>query len=562
MAIITSIKSGNWSDETVWSAGTSPATGDAITIAAGHTVVLDAEFICTGAVTLNGSLDLTQALTIGSGTNLSSGTAGTFAFGAGGRLLGVSALKINRGTMQSQATASQWARVEGSVSISGTSPDNAAAAVQYAMHHVAFTTTGALVFPSRGGGTFAFSNCTFAGSNSVTFGTSGWTDGTAALKIEACDFRKCGKVAFIPSVKTGDAERFIRKCTFSADVMSSIQFKDSPAISECVFVNYVETPGATVPAIYEKTFHALTGNAPSGAISVTSAVNGSVLRNAYVYAPPEALNPRMVTIESVVGGVIEAESGNEPNMHMGGFPAQRTEGVLALGYGDLGNRVGAKTQDWTIINCTRVTPASSPINSIWLSENGTLTPLTTGLKLRNNLHVCLGQTPDPYMCRTNAAQYVETLDLDYNCKWNVTDFLQAGRFVNTNAGEHNLSLDPQFTDPTRAFVSWTRKRTGNPSASYTDGYTYLLNINGYDASGVQIPDVATGATVEELVTWVRDGYRPKNQALKEAGEGGTFVGALAVGTAPPDPPGPNGGPLTWQGLSYGCPLTWQGLSWG
>lgn len=58
MATITSAKSGDWSDATVWTGGV-PANGDTVTIQAAHTVNLDVDqsgFANGIALTLNGTL--------------------------------------------------------------------------------------------------------------------------------------------------------------------------------------------------------------------------------------------------------------------------------------------------------------------------------------------------------------------------------------------------------------------------------------------------------------------------------------------------------------------------
>ena len=60
MATLTSVKSGRWSDPTVWDTGSVPADGDSVTIASGHTVVFDVDqsSFTTGlaGLTINGTL--------------------------------------------------------------------------------------------------------------------------------------------------------------------------------------------------------------------------------------------------------------------------------------------------------------------------------------------------------------------------------------------------------------------------------------------------------------------------------------------------------------------------
>ncbi|MEM3896605.1 MAG: G8 domain-containing protein [Archaeoglobaceae archaeon] len=60
MATLTSVKSGRWSDPTVWDAGSVPADGDSVTIASGHTVIFDVDqsSFTTGlaGLTINGTL--------------------------------------------------------------------------------------------------------------------------------------------------------------------------------------------------------------------------------------------------------------------------------------------------------------------------------------------------------------------------------------------------------------------------------------------------------------------------------------------------------------------------
>lgn len=59
----------------------------------------------------------------------------------------------------------------------------------------------------------------------------------------------------------------------------------------------------------------------------------------------------------------------------------------------------------------------------------------------------------------------------------------------------------------------------------------LLAINGYDAATRMQSALPSGASISDMVSWVRGGFAPQNQALKAAGLGGVDIGAMPVTTA-------------------------------
>jgi len=74
----TSLATGNWNTAGTWDCGHVPTTSDTATIAAGHTVTMDADSAVLGAMTVNGTLNTSDGTSRAlSGTTLTIGAAGT-----------------------------------------------------------------------------------------------------------------------------------------------------------------------------------------------------------------------------------------------------------------------------------------------------------------------------------------------------------------------------------------------------------------------------------------------------------------------------------------------------
>jgi len=180
--------------------------------------------------------------------------------------------------------------------------------------------------------------------------------------------------------------------------------------------------------------------------------------------------------------------------------------------------------------------------------------------------------------RWNSAiqDFVYPADADYNWGWNLSTGQVAGYFPYTSSPtffssgtpEANtvLNQDPQFTDTQRNFALYHSKGLGNtPTAwaesSYVIGDTVSLQdsslfwnlpisyrcikvhtaVTGDATNGK--PGVATNwrtnwefathqvlrddvTQIIDLISWIKDGYRPLNAATATSGAAGTYVGAV------------------------------------
>lgn len=113
-------------------------------------------------------------------------------------------------------------------------------------------------------------------------------------------------------------------------------------------------------------------------------------------------------------------------------------------------------------------------------------------------------------------------DADYNLMYN----LQAGSEgkgynapITGSPGANDKNVDPQFYDATRNIKSWAGSLGGTATTAFALAELKKKN----DATGYN-----SNYTVAALWQWVRDGFRPQNQALIDAGHDGEDIGAIAV----------------------------------
>jgi len=245
---------------------------------------------------------------------------------------------------------------------------------------------------------------------------------------------------------------------------------------------------------------------------------------------PSSYNSHTVTGFTVRDCLLEV-FGNEPNPII--LPATAGDGVYTnnvfVGIGDLVSNTADLTTSVLVENNTSVLFQGGNVAGTYLAE--TKVAPTTPV-LRNNLQAILVDTPAAAMIR-NVATAVGTLhvDSDYNAIHNTINFIRPDHDIVYDAGydEHSIRIDdPEFVDPSRLLVGWAQLYLGDASAGWREAYNLLLSMNGYDAAtGQQVPANADITLPKQAYDWVKAGYVPQNMVLATAGEGGTYIGAIA-----------------------------------
>ncbi len=84
----------------------------------------------------------------------------------------------------------------------------------------------------------------------------------------------------------------------------------------------------------------------------------------------------------------------------------------------------------------------------------------------------------------------------------------------SKVGAHDVHGDPQFADPTRSFVTWSRTQRGHNTGT----------LNGDVAAGLA-DLVADPTLLSGMMAWVKAGFAPTNPAFHAAHDGG-WIGAV------------------------------------
>lgn len=582
MATIASAKTGLWSDTASWVGGVVPVAGDDITIAAGHVITLAAAFTCEKTLTINGKLDMaTYALTIGNGASKD----GYLTFGPGSELvIGSGGMVLNNCAMISAANSAAWAKITGTGAITRGAV-YAAPKQRIVLPYMSIQCTGAVTlgagnFSSYGAvtsPTLDLTHTCFVGCGAMTFGQDGWASQNATDMIfRYTDFRDTGNVVIRGYNGAVTGQTVWDTVTLShATGKINVSVIGRPGIDFKLSVFDSATWGVATPHgqggghdLIDCFFRQYTVRSSRGdsfaAFGATSSVKAGKMQDCYVHTNLENTHgvnaagtgtPTETTF--ITGNIFDYLDINNAgwddtgNLVIYGTPALEITKNMLIGYGN--NLVGAAgagaspqgllvSQNTVYCRARNATP--NIVQALMLYEYTTEGYLGTD-HISSNL--IWGDVALNYGVHDNAASTTETVSYsDYNWFGNVTqpykDVTVSGRAFE-QAGPNDkvgaAATDPQFVDKTRRLATFAVLKGWATEGQTEDekvnaATAKLIAINGYNATTKTQSDTPSGASITELVSWVKAGFVPQNQALKGAGYGGVDIGAEECAAAAND----------------------------
>lgn len=536
MAIITSVKNGQWTAASTWDLNRLPVASDDIIIATGHTVTAYNNFISEKSLSIYGTLDYQGELQTGNGV----GKDCAFFIGPGGVLIVDSWWYCDNGSYTITGSSDNWAVIRGSGRIDGNlmSPSPR---TKWECKYLSLQVTNQIILPSSSNtGSeipgFNFQNCVFDGYILLVFGTSG-SNGTPALcdwVFEACDFRGSGRVSMFGNSSAPTGLRRMRNCTFRSISTSTRGTLTTTTagpwdFTGSVAINHLGSAGGSFATSMRWDRAFLADDISYSPRILIQTYQDSYLKNSFVHTGPTGPSsnaPSAVSIPVVDKCVFEVIGVDVVACTAAlGLSKSVCSNNLFIVNGDAFAFSGTYTTDAEAYSNTVVRVDSSAGSLISL-RNGRVTDSTAlGTKVRNNLHA--GVVPVDNMVRIFNTTNTLTINSNYNCTFNTTTPYPSTKFINKISPVNDIAVNPQFLDSSRRFEKWVQAVTSNPSSTYKDGYDLMANKNGYDASSkTQKATSIPAATLSDLIEYLYEGFTPTNMTLLDTGEGGTFIGAL------------------------------------
>lgn len=547
MAAITSGKSGNWSATDTWVGGVVPGDGDTAIIA--HTVTVDAN---TTVGTSPGDTT-TDAITVNSAKEIVVATGVTLT--CRGRLY------VNNGkiTMQAGSTLILDSHLSGGTHIYQlTCPTTGGYFITQGTSGSRCTIRGydttnrgyvaVVIFNATYYCSFDYTDFQHLGSGSAN---GIYVYGSGPTEFDHCTFSNCGRVIF--NAYNGANSINIHDCY--SDGTSAYWQLDcvAPTTGARTFERNVILERVNTSACvdlspnlcYFRKFSTSTGNL--GGSQFTNCLFASdeeyfadlaqSLVNCYLFhtaaTNPHFLSARTVGADNNVIGCVFEYSGTDSNgdLIVTGSSvspyAVNVSGCVAIPNADgtaPGSFINALNTDADInITCEHNT---------FMGEGGGILVGETykghaGLVSSVKSNICWGVSSGYIGNRANNAatpiqDIIDPSETSHNWRWNLSDGTEGRGWNSDEPSEPTMFSvatstfddqfvggDPEFVDSTRNLAKWSASK----GAAETSAAAIALIV-------------ADQALISDLVTWVKDGFKIQNVALKDAGHDGTTIGAM------------------------------------
>lgn len=570
MTAFTATQTGNWNDAATWGGGGYPQTsGDTASIGAFTVTVPAATSIICGAITLTGTgagsrsqLHISGTLTLAGQMTLAAWNElrinGGGALDTNGNNIEISTHTTNHNRLVFVGTANNRCRFK---STAGGGTVRRAAGNVYChidWQYCDFENTGDFGGTSNNlGGNFNYTageiinveSCTFTACGEIQLG--GVLHLNATLIFKNNDIRDSASATSYCALLIDNNTASVGSGTFdvSGNTVSTtgtekrfkLQMARLQTVDDCVFSNtrfhFPATQGNT-PKLDNSFIHF--GNA--AAVNIISEGTSGVIEDCHIVMEgnkPHTLDQMTSaflrnTIEALYTGLY-TDDGDHAILHGAINQTYLNNLLLESKSGVFLNALGsAKSMVYTAHHNTLVGNYDS-YGALCRNETGGT--ITGQMHNKSNIIYDRSATAGSLGYNMNGAVLDQITSMDYNCWHNIENKYSGVTSATKTAGVtdgygmHDITENPQFFDMTRSAANYDLYQgteVGTVAAAVAD----MLNRNGYDAATKsQIPANASPRRATDLWAWVRAGYKPTNEALRDAGHDGVTIGAMEMDPA-------------------------------